>query len=158
MAEHDSDVDELDARLAEVDRRLSAIQDELRSEAGHRHQARDFPGPERDAAATGSYSSVAELQTRLLAALQELLGAYESLLVGRGARRAVGAAAGPSGRRPDPSPQQLVVTAGPFASTDRLRAFEQALSALPGVRSVSVREYAGEDRAIVDVRLGDPTS
>jgi hypothetical protein len=53
--------------------------------------------------------------------------------------------------------RDLVITAGPFTGTDGLRAFERALSVIPGVREVIVREYAGEDRAIVDVRLGDPT-
>jgi hypothetical protein len=51
----------------------------------------------------------------------------------------------------------LVISAGPFTGTGGLRAFEQALSVMPGVREVVVREYAGEDRAIIDVRLGDPT-
>jgi hypothetical protein len=62
--------------------------------------------------------------------------------------------AAPSGQRSG----DLVVSAGPFESTDGLRAFERALADMAGVREVMVREYAGEDRAIVDVRLGDPTS
>jgi hypothetical protein len=53
--------------------------------------------------------------------------------------------------------RDLAISAGPFTGTDGLRAFERALSVIPGVREVIVREYAGEDRAIVDVRLGDPT-
>jgi hypothetical protein len=53
--------------------------------------------------------------------------------------------------------RDLVISAGPFTGTGGLRAFERALSVMPGVREVIVREYAGEDQAIIDVRLGDPT-
>jgi len=91
MSERSPTVDEFDACLADIDRRLGAIQDELISAA-------DEGQPPRD----------------------------------------------------------LVISAGPFTGTDGLRAFERALSVMPGVREVMVREYAGEDRAIVDVRLGDP--
>jgi hypothetical protein len=93
MSERDPGIDELDTCLAEIDRRLGEIQDELMSAAR----------------------------------------------TGRPARR-------------------LLVSAGPFTGTDGLHAFERALSVMPGVREVIVREYAGEDRVIVDVRLGDPTS
>ena len=55
------------------------------------------------------------------------------------------------------SPAQWTgVTAGPFTSTDAVRAFEAALGSVPGVRSVSVRGYEGEDRAIFDVEIGEP--
>jgi hypothetical protein len=38
-------------------------------------------------------------------------------------------------------------------SVDALRAFERAVSRLPGVREVAVRGYEGADRAIIEVRL-----
>jgi hypothetical protein len=92
MLERSPAVDEFDACLADIDRRLGEIQDQLISATHEGHPARD-----------------------------------------------------------------LVISAGPFTGTGGLRAFERALSVMPGVRDVIVREYAGEDRAIVDVRLGDPT-
>ena len=51
----------------------------------------------------------------------------------------------------------MSVSAGPFASTEALRRFERSLQTLPEVRSVTVREYEGADRAIVDVHLSEPT-
>ena len=48
------------------------------------------------------------------------------------------------------------VSAGPFASLDALRRFERTLAALPEVREVVLREYAGEDRAVLEVRLREP--
>jgi hypothetical protein len=86
-----SEVSELDARWAEIDRRLASIQAEL------------VPGRQ--------------------------------------------------GRAPGATVGEFTVSAGPFTSTAALRAFEQTLSGIPGVREVSVRSYEGEDRAIVDVRL-----
>ena len=50
------------------------------------------------------------------------------------------------------------MSAGPFASTGAVLAFEEMLSGTPGVREVTVRGYEGEDRAIVDVRLADAIS
>jgi hypothetical protein len=154
MLERDPGVDELDMRLAEVDRQLSAIQDELVSVGEAAPGPSDTPDATAPSAAvpsvaggfTGPPAGAADPQARLLASLRELLGAYESLL------------AGLSAQRQSPPQRDLVVSAGPFTSTDGLRAFERALSVMPGVREVIVREYAGEDRAIVDVRLDDPTS
>jgi hypothetical protein len=53
--------------------------------------------------------------------------------------------------RPD-SPE-VTLSAGPFATLEALREFEQAVSSLPGVREVAVRGYEGSDRAIIEVRL-----
>ena len=47
------------------------------------------------------------------------------------------------------------VTAGPFANIDAVRAFEAELASMPGVRSVTVRGYEGDDRAIFDVEIGE---
>ena len=52
----------------------------------------------------------------------------------------------------------MSVSAGPFASTEALRRFEESLAALPGVRQVVLREYVGDDRAVVDVHLLGPIS
>ena len=45
-----------------------------------------------------------------------------------------------------------------LSGTDALRRFERSLQGLPEVRSATVREYEGADRAIVDVHLFEPTS
>ncbi len=45
------------------------------------------------------------------------------------------------------------VAAGPLASPDALRAFERALADVPGVRTVELRGYQGDDRAVVEVQL-----
>jgi len=175
MSDRTTDVDELDARLADFDRRLSAIQEDLvaaddawpaavaaspatvtpavaASPATVTPAVAASPATVTPAAVSGGgglagqRATVAEPQIRLLASLRELLDAYEALLAGLSA-----AGQGPPRR-------DLVVSAGPFTSTDGLRAFERALSVMPGVREVIVREYAGEDHVIVDVRLDDPTS
>jgi hypothetical protein len=104
MSELSSETSDLDARLAELDRRLQAIAVELVPE--HR------PGSDSVSPPGGPRSTVCE----------------------------------------------FTVSAGPFASTGALRAFEQTLSAIPGVREVTVRGYEGEDRAIVDVLLAEPIS
>jgi hypothetical protein len=49
----------------------------------------------------------------------------------------------------------IPVAAGPFPSTEDVRAFEAALASVPGVRGVTVRGYEGDDRAIFDVEIGD---
>ncbi len=81
---------------------------------------------------------LSELQSSLLAATRDLLDGYE-----RAASGATGAG--------DP---RLTLTAGPFASTDALHAFEDALARLPGVYEVSVSAFEGRDHAILEVRLG----
>jgi hypothetical protein len=78
---------------------------------------------------------VSELQSSLLAATRDLLDGYE---------RVVSTAA-------SAPPLDVVLAAGPFAGTDALHAFEDALSRIPGVRQVHVRGYEGEHRAILEV-------
>jgi hypothetical protein len=90
-------------------------------------------------------------QERLLAATRELLASYADALA-RAARAPAGA------QRSAASPRELSVSAGPFLSTEALRDFERALGRLPEVSEVAVRGYEGEDRAIVDVHLFEPTS
>ena len=59
---------------------------------------------------------------------------------------------------PEATVHEFTVSAGPFTTTGALREFEQRLSGISGVREVTVRSYEGEDRAIVDVRLGEAKS
>jgi hypothetical protein len=51
-----------------------------------------------------------------------------------------------------------MLTAGPFASLEEVRAFERTLRGVPGVAEVSVRGYEGSDRALIEVRLSRPTA
>jgi hypothetical protein len=46
------------------------------------------------------------------------------------------------------------VAAGPFTDTPALQAFQRALTGLPYVREVTVREYVGSESVVLDVRLG----
>ena len=142
----------LDARLAEIDRRLRTIQSGLKPAAQAAQAEREARAPVVPPEAapvpkrlTGDVGEVAGLVAQLMA----LVEAHERLL-SRARELAEGrepAAAGPS----------LSVSAGPFASTEALRRFEHALQTLPEVRSAVVREYEGADRAIVDVHLAEPT-
>ena len=160
-----------DARLAEIDRRLRTIQSGLEPSP---------PTPPTPAAPTGSGSgsvsadvaeppptppesplvpptplravappppapTAAEEADRLITRLRGLVAEHERLLVE--AREAL-AGATPS------APAPVSLSAGPFTETAQLRGFAQAVMALPGVREGVVREYAGGDRAVIDVHLG----
>jgi hypothetical protein len=142
----------LDARLAEIDRRLRTIQSGLApaaeaAAAQRRAQApvvppEAAPVPKRLTADAGEVAGLVAQLTALVQAHERLLASAREV-----AERREPAAAGPS----------LSVSAGPFASTEALRRFERALQTLPEVRSAVVREYEGADRAIVDVHLAQPT-
>jgi hypothetical protein len=153
----------LDARLAEIDRRLRTIQDGLepaaqaaavpstapdRPVARIARAARDPQAPviPPEAAPVPKRLSPEDRQvSELVARLGALVEAQERLL----------ASARELTDRRDPPAAALTVSvsAGPFAGTEALRRFEQSLMALPEVRSATVREYEGADRAIVDVHL-----
>jgi hypothetical protein len=171
----------LDARLAEIDRRLRSIQSGL--------AAGDEPSPplEPEAAPASPAPAlrdelaeagrlVARLHEltatheRLLASSRELLATFAEALAGAQPRPADQAspadparsadqapAADPVGSA-DQAPTVVGLAAGPFADTTTLRRFQEALSGLPEVRSVTVREYTGSDRVVVDVLLSGPTS
>jgi hypothetical protein len=151
----------LDERLAEIDRRLRTIQSDLvpvpdaapsDEPIGDESQskAEPQPVPEREpeplrlvepAEASGSVraAQLAELldaHERLLELHRELLSQYAEVLERRAGESAM-----------------VAVTAGPFATAGTVREFERALAALPGVSAVTVREYLGDDRVQVDVRL-----
>jgi hypothetical protein len=192
----------LDARLAEIDRRLRTIQSGLAPAPQSAAPPSSFtgptlvpppgppeppeppgpsgrppgpPSPERHfPPATDASELLAQLrelvaaQERWLASARELLAAHDMLPAAvpppppaagqprppAAASSALPAAAPSAPRVPGP----VSVSAGPFASTEALKRFERALLLLPEVRQVVVREYASDDRAVVDVHLFEPIS
>jgi hypothetical protein len=166
MTDAPPEISILDARLAEIDRRLSSIQTGLADDisvrrgvpaAGHAAPPAGLPPrvevaePSPAAAPTAGslldqLRSLADAHERVLRSTRELLSAYERVLT----------------RLPaDPvaaKPQEFSVSAGPFASTEALRRFERTLAEIHEVREVSVRGFEGEDRAIVDVHLFEPNT
>lgn len=155
----------LDARLAEIDRRLHSIQSGLADgEAAAEPITRiQTPGqePGGDTAPTeSSAETAAEMINRLrelttaqeavLASMRELLGAVERVAVADPLARPLAPAAIPPAAGAGPP---LGVSAGPFASTEALRSFQAELESLPEVRAVELRGFEGGDRAILDVHL-----
>ncbi|HEX4012075.1 MAG TPA: hypothetical protein VHX62_18785 [Solirubrobacteraceae bacterium] len=138
----------LDARLAEIDQRLRTIQSGLAPGKDAERATRSRRGDADRAADPPAQGPADVLRTlirdheRLLATARELLASFQ-------------AAGRPPVRPPEPD-LPISVSAGPFHTTDALRRFERALAALPEVRAVAVREYAGDDRAVVDVHLFAP--
>jgi hypothetical protein len=157
----------LDARLAEIDRRLRMIQSGLESvpdaaiapvdppEAIQAAPSSPWrpaappplpltaPEPPRAvdheiAALAGRLHELTAAQERLLAATQDLLVEHADVL-----------------SRVAPT---VGVSAGPFTDTGALQEFKHALATLPQVRGVSVREYAGSESAVLDVHLRSPIS
>jgi hypothetical protein len=163
----------LDERLAEIDRRLRTIQSGLvpvhdEPPAGEPAAAAGEPPVERapdpsparpESSPPGSepaqrapeplrlvepatrgdesrLSDLVEAHERLLELHRELLSQYAEVLERRAGESAT-----------------VAVNAGPFTSATGVREFERALAALPGVHAVTVREYVGDDRVQVDVRL-----
>ena len=152
----------LDERLAEIDRRLRSIPSDLKpveteaeTEPEAERQSPPPPVPLRPAPAlvegapepppsrapeiadlTARLAALTDAHERLLELHRELLSQYAEVLERRAAETAT-----------------LAVTAGPFSTTGAVRAFEDALAALPGVGGVAVREFLGDDRVQVDVRL-----
>jgi hypothetical protein len=98
-------------------------------------------GRDRDdeiAVLTARLSELTAAHERLLATTQDLLIEQADLL----------ARAAPA----------VSMAAGPFTDTPALHAFQQALSGLPHVREVAVREYVGSEDVILDVHLEAPIS
>lgn len=93
--------------------------------------------------------ALTDLHRRLLESGLDLLAAYEAIL--ERLRESEPPASGHS-------LVEVTVTAGPFMSLDAVRAFEAAMSTLPGVIDVAVRGYERGNRAIVDVQLNQPRS
>jgi hypothetical protein len=96
-----------------------------------------LPDPISPSGLVQQVRTMADLQTKLIAAIEDLLEAYEEA-----GTIALGG--------------EVTLSVGPFADTGALRAFERALAELPGVHRVVVRGYEGEDRAIIDVDLESP--
>jgi hypothetical protein len=146
----------LDARLAEIDRRLHSIQTGLVASEppsrlpppiavpGDGVRASPPPLPPADA------HSAAELLIRLREVTAEQEGVLSSMrqLLGTLQRVAATPSAGPA-----TAGSPLSVSAGPFASTEALRSFRAALEALPAVKTVELRGFEGGDRAILEVHL-----
>jgi hypothetical protein len=141
----------LDARLAEIDRRLRTIQSGLAPAL--EDEPRDpapvvppdaAPVPKRLPDTPGAHEAAA-----LVTELRALVEAHERLLA---SARALLDARNP----PDRLQAPVGLSAGPFASTEALRSFERSLQALPEVRAVRLREYEGTDRAVIDVHLAQP--
>lgn len=156
----------LDARLAEIDRRLRMIQSGLepvRDEDPeptvelapgfdprlppptplHAHRPAPPELDERDAEIASLTAKLAELTVaheRLVAATQDLLVEQADML----ARVA----------------PVVALSAGPFADTADVDAFRSAVADLPGVHEVTLREYVGDERVVLDVQLrpGSPIS
>jgi hypothetical protein len=132
----------LDARLAEIDRRLRTIQADLEPAAQAVVPPEAAPVPKRLSTEDRQPSDLVARLTALVEAHERLLSLTRELT---------------DRREPAGSGPSVSVSAGPFAGTEALRAFERSLQALPEVHSAVVREYEGADRAIVDVRLTGPT-
>ena len=161
----------LDARLAEIDRRLRTIQSGLApaAEAASAHGVADDPQlvapeaapvPQRLSAPASQRMSEAlapEFAARvdsndasgLVAELRALVHAHERLLASARQLHA-------QGRERKLPGASVSLSAGPFGDTEALRRFEQSLQALPGVSHVALREYEGADRAVIDVHLAQP--
>jgi hypothetical protein len=167
-----SQISILDARLAEIDRRLESIQTGLTPPEEPAPAPPPPPAPptalplrvvvpHHDAvqpAAAGPVDRemvISELRA-LAAAHERLLESVHGLLalLEPGAI-VIEAANGNGARRPGP---EFTVSAGPFITPDALRDFERSLARMPDVREVEVRAYEGGNRAIVDVQLFEPTS
>jgi hypothetical protein len=159
----------LDARLAEIDRRLRMIQSGLEPVRDDDRRAPREPelefepspppltvlrpapaappplplsappaGSDEVAALAARVRELTLAQERVLAATQDLLAEHADML----ARVA----------------PMVEVSAGPFSDTTALQQFRRALAKLPHVREATVREYAGSERAVLDVHLWAPTS
>jgi|SRR5579875_2100823 len=146
----------LDERLAEIDRRLRTIQsdlvavpdaeateeptsqpaDEVRAEREAEPLRLVEPAEPAEAARAAQLAELLEAHERLLELHRELLSQYAEVLERRAGESAT-----------------VAVTAGPFQTAGTVREFERALASLPGVTAVTVREYLGDDRVQVDVRL-----
>jgi hypothetical protein len=166
----------LDARLAEIDRRLRMIQSGLEPVGDDQDR---FPAPEPpeppdpDPLEAGGREAVAPTRLRaaqmapppagsvdssdvqvavLTARLSELTEAHERLLA---TSQDLLIEQADMLARATPL---VSVTAGPFTDTAALQAFRGALAELPQVRDVTVREYVGSKGAVLDVRLQAPFS
>jgi hypothetical protein len=158
-------VSDLGPHLAEMDRMLRDIQVQLWPEREPPAALEPALAPPSSAPPSASPPGppspgsvprirlLGDLSASLLASMRDLLDGYERLLTETAP--SIPSSLAPATERSAP---QATVSAGPFASTEALRQFEQAVSALHGVREVTVRGYQGADRAIIEVRLDGPST
>ncbi|MDX6649829.1 MAG: hypothetical protein QOJ97_1780 [Solirubrobacteraceae bacterium] len=149
---------DLEASLAEMDRKLRELQRELELVSAPSQEPAEpepapqpAPAPEPEPAPDPIESVVEEAAARVgelgrriddLARLRDDLdGATQALRTEYRSRPA-----------PAASADEVVVEAGPFADISSVSAFEQALGQVPGVEEALVRSFEG-NRAIIDVRL-----
>jgi hypothetical protein len=157
------------ASLAEIDRRLERVQAGLRPALEEEQPAAAPPASEREGGPAGRAGDLADaaglvarlqdavaIQERLITSTRELHAALERRLRATPPAAPAPGAAVPSAV-PSALPSAVGVSAGPFADTAALRRFERALAALPEVGDVSLREYQGADRAVLEVQLIAPT-
>jgi hypothetical protein len=155
----------LDARLAEIDRRLHSIQTGLVEDEPHARPPRPprlpapvaVPGDRRRSAPPPLPPADAHSAAELLIRLREVTAEQEDLLASMrrllGTLQNVATPATAAGAAAAAARQAVSISAGPFASTEALRAFRTALEALPGVRRVELRGFEGADRAVLEVHL-----
>jgi hypothetical protein len=162
----------LDARLAEIDRRLRMIQSGLEPVRDDHDRLAAPEPPQLDPLETGGREPVAPTPLRaarmalplgqadsgdeevavLTARLSELTTAHERLLA---TTQNLLVEQADMLSRATPS---VSVTAGPFTDMAALQEFRNALAELPQVREVTVREYVGSEGAVLDVHLRTPFS
>ena len=155
----------LDARLAEIDRRLRSIQSGLQTRTGAGEPATSVPQPALtvlrpageptpEPEASSTPPPAGEDAATLLDQLRVLRGAHERLLELH--HELLAQYADALARAIDPPVAPAVrVSAGPFADFEAVGEFERTLQTLPRVTAVSVREYAAEDRVTFDVQVDD---
>ncbi|MDQ4040298.1 MAG: hypothetical protein M3141_00945 [Actinomycetota bacterium] len=163
---------DLEASLAEMDRKLRELQRELELVAGQgaRGDAPTSPGsPTGSARSVGGSSTatgasprpvrpvsadpVGDAVEEAVARVSELGRRIDDLAALRdeldSATRALREEY--SAARPAPARRDVVVDAGPFPDIATLSAFEQALAGVEGVEDAAVRSFEG-NRALIDVR------
>ena len=131
---------ELDARLAEIDRRLQDLQGELAPDGAATETAPADSPAQASAHLDDQIAHLTALHTSLLASMTDVLGQLQG---------ALGAL-----RHTDGS--ELSISAGPFATLEEVHAFERELARLPSVREAYLRGYEGDDRAVIVVQLSRP--
>ncbi len=166
----DPQISILDARLAEIDRRLCTIQTGLADDVGTGTRTGTVPGaesgnglppriavPEPGARPEPEPEAPDDDTGQVIAALRGLVSDHARLLASMGEVLACGERLLARAEAPVPADRsQVTVVAGPFSDLEAVRDFERTLGTLPNVASVQARGYEGGDRTVVDVHLSGP--